>query len=94
MSSSLVKFINYHIIPPLFLLVFTPLAQVLAQIGNPSKPFQFSFLLGNSFAWKLIFSVILWALIWLWIPSKKFYGPKTNFGFVPIYQVKNEAIKI
>lgn len=80
--------INQRIISPLFLIIFPIAIQYLSASGNPEKPFQIEFLFGNFFAWKIIGSLILWALVWMLIPSKKFYGPTTTFGYTPKYQVK------
>lgn len=81
------ELINYHVIPPVFLVFFTGAAQYLAHAGNPDKPFQSEYLLGNVFAWKCIGTLFAWALVWLWLPSKKFNGPTTSFGLTPVYQV-------
>ncbi|CAG7668703.1 unnamed protein product [Allacma fusca] len=82
--------LSYHIVPPLFLIIFTSAAQYLAQAGNPDRKFQTWFILGNCFAWKVVGSLLAWALLWLWIPSKKFPGPTTSFGYTPIYQANGE----
>ena len=87
MGSDLIKWANYHVVPPLFLIVFTAVVQYLVAQGNPNQPYEFSHLFGNLFAWKVIGSVVAWALLWLWIPGKTFNGPKTNFGYVPVYKV-------
>jgi len=34
--------------------------------------------------------MILWALIWLFIPCKVFYGPPTTFGYIPKYKANGE----
>lgn len=87
-KASLGELINYHVIPPVFLVFFTAAAQYLAHVGNPDKPFQLEYLLGNGFAWKCIGILFAWAIVWLRVPSKKFYGPVTSFGLRPEYQVR------
>lgn len=89
MSNKSIDYINQRIISPLFLVIFPIAIQYLAAAGNPDKPFQTSFIFGNAFAWKIIGSLFLWALIWLLIPSKPFYGPTTTFGYTPKYQVND-----
>lgn len=88
MSNKAIDYINQRIISPLFLAFFPFAVQYLCAAGNPDKPFQTSFLFGNIFAWKIIGSLFLWALIWMLIPSKVFNGPTTTFGYTPKYQVK------
>lgn len=87
MSNNWTDVVNQRIISPLFLVIFPIAVQYLSAAGNPDRPFQTSFLFGNAFAWKIIGSLILWALIWLLIPSKLFYGPPTTFGYTPKYKV-------
>ena len=40
---------------------------------------------GNSFSWKVMGVFMLWALVFLKIPSKIYKGPATSFGYVPVY---------
>jgi hypothetical protein len=87
MVSSTLDLINYNIVPPVFIIFFTVATQYLSFNGNPTRQFETWFIFGNSFAWKCIGSMISWALIWLWVPSKKFRGPITSFGYTPVYQV-------
>lgn len=86
-KESLGDFLNYHVIPPVFLVFFTIATQFLAQVGNPDKPFQFENIFGNCFAWKCIGILAGWAIFWLLVPGKKFHGPTTSFGLTPVYQV-------
>lgn len=88
MTNSQIESFNQNIITPAFLVIFPIAVQYLSAAGNPDKPFEVSFLLGNAFAWKVIASIILWALVWMLVPSKVFYGPTTTFGYTPKYQVK------
>ncbi|CAL8074258.1 unnamed protein product [Orchesella dallaii] len=81
---------NYHVIPPVFLVFFTAATQILAQAGNPERPFRFEYLVGNCFAWKCIGSLLAWAMFWLLVPSKKFNGPTTSFGLTPVYKANGE----
>lgn len=85
------ELINYHVVPPVFLVFFTAAAQYLPHVGNPDKPFRTEFLIGNGFAWKCIGALFAWAMFWLLVPSKKFNGPTTSFGLTPVYQVGNEV---
>ncbi|OXA58166.1 7-dehydrocholesterol reductase [Folsomia candida] len=89
-SKSTLDLINYHLVPPVFLIVFTVATQYLSYNGNPSRNFELWFVLGNSFGWKCIASLVAWALIWLWLPSKTFNGPTTSFGYTPVYQANGE----
>lgn len=92
MANNWIESINQRIISPLFLVVFPIAVQYLSAAGNPDKPFQASFLFGNLFAWKIVGTLILWAFVWLLIPSKVFYGPSTTFGYTPKYQVKTSLV--
>ncbi|KAG4078624.1 hypothetical protein HA402_015214 [Bradysia odoriphaga] len=90
MPNNWIESVNHNIISPLFLLIFSVAVQYLSAAGNPDKPFQTSFLFGNLLAWKLIGAMIVWALVWMLIPSKVFYGPTTTFGYTPKYQANGE----
>lgn len=92
MANNWIESVNQRIISPLFLLVFPVAVQYLCAAGNPDKPFQTSFLFGNLFAWKIVGTLILWAFVWLLIPSKVFHGPSTSFGYTPKYQVKSALL--
>ncbi len=70
--------LRYHVVPPVFLVVFTLLAQVLAVIGNPHCEASV-FNLGSAFAWKVVLAFYAWAFASLRIPSKKFEVMKTWF---------------
>jgi len=87
MGLSLKEKLNYHVLPPLILVIFTSIVQVIVRIGNPAQGIQLENILGNAFAWKLISCVLGWALLWLRVPGKTFHGPPTNFGYVPVYKV-------
>lgn len=87
MANDWLESFNQRVISPLFLVIFPVAVQYLAAAGNPEKPFQTAFLFGNYFAWKFVGVMSLWALVWLLIPSKVFYGPSTTFGYTPKYQV-------
>ncbi|ODN02551.1 7-dehydrocholesterol reductase [Orchesella cincta] len=89
-KTSVGEVLNYHVIPPVFLVFFTAATQILAQVGNPEKSFQLEYLVGNCFAWKCIGSLFAWAMIWLLVPSKKFNGPTTAFGLTPVYKANGE----
>jgi len=93
-SETLFDLINHHIIPPVFVVFFVIATQFLAWRGNPSQPFELGFVVGNTFAWKVIGSIFLWAFLWLWCPSKKFHGSTTSFGYTPVYQANGEIYYI
>lgn len=76
--------LRYNVVPPVFLVVFTVLAQILVKVGNPDS--DVSVLnLGSVFAWKLVLAFYAWAYVSLKIPSKKYSGPATPDGYVPVY---------
>ena len=50
----LAQTLNYHVVPPVFLVFFTVIVQYLIQRGNPDRPFELWFIFGNQFAWKVI----------------------------------------
>ena len=72
--------IRYKIVPPVFLVVFTCLAQVLVVLGNPGARVSWTNLLGSAFAWKLILAFYAYTFLSLKIPSATFMGPPTNTG--------------
>lgn len=80
--------IRYQVVPPVFLVCFTFITQVLVVVGNPELTFSFWSLLsfGSPFAWKVVLSFYLWALLSMKVPgSKIFKGPPTPHGYVPVY---------
>lgn len=77
--------VRYHIVPPIFVLFFTLAVQLLLLRGNPTVPFQWDRLLGNAYAWKVNGVFMLWAAVFLWIPSESYSGPATSFGYIPHY---------
>jgi len=77
--------LRYNIVPPLFVVVFTFAGQLLLWMGNSSEDFTIDRLWGNCYSWKMVSIFMLWAAIFLWIPSEKYEGPVTNFGQVPVY---------
>jgi len=85
------NFFNHHVVPPVFLIVFTIAAQVLTHVGNPNRPFQWWFLVGDLFSWTCVFLLVAWAFFWLWVPSKVFEGPTTYFNLTPVYQVNTKV---
>ena len=84
--------VRYHIVPPIFLVVFTGAVQYLAHVGqgatNITLRLVASKALGNSFSWGCVGLFSLWAFIWLQVPSGKVHGPSTLFGYRPPYQVQ------
>ncbi len=78
---SVYDIVRYHLVPPLFLVVFTGLTQVLVTLGNPDLQGSWSsvvlrfFSLGNAFAWKVIGAFFLWGFISLKVSLR------TNFSF-------------
>jgi len=77
--------LRYQIVPPVFVVFFTFAVQLLNFRANPTVPFTIDRILGNCYAWKMMGAFMLWAAIFLWIPSEKYQGPATNFGYVPVY---------
>ena len=93
-GSSLYNFLRYYIVPPLFLVVFTLVTQVLVVLGNPNLKLDQAFLwkfytgLFSPFAWKVVCLFYLWAYLCLVEPlGKTFKGPPTpGSGYVPVYK--------
>lgn len=82
--------LRYHVIPPVFLLFFTSIVQLLAIVGR-GETFGldqvWKNLAGNPTAWNWLVVVCLWAFYSLKISNKTVLGPETPFGYKPIYQV-------
>ena len=83
--------LRYQIVPPVFLIFFTGITQVLVVLGNPKLPFEFGHILGQffnigtPFAWKVVIFFYAWAFLSLKVPSKTFLGPAAPHGYVPKY---------
>jgi hypothetical protein len=86
--------VRYHIVPPIFLVVFTGAVQYLALVGqgetNITWRLAASKALGNSFSWACVGLFSLWAILWLQLPSSQVHGPPTLFGYRPPYQVRRK----
>ncbi|KAF4519456.1 hypothetical protein B566_EDAN009931 [Ephemera danica] len=83
------KILQYYIVPPLFIVLFTVAVQWLAILGDSICPFdqqQCSKLLGDSFSWTVVGAYITWVIVWLNVPSKQFVGPESPEGEKPVYQ--------
>jgi hypothetical protein len=84
--------IRYHIVPPVFVVVFTGAVQYLALVGqgetNITLRLAASKAMGNSFSWGCVALLSLWAILWLQLPASRVYGPPTLFGYSPPYQVQ------
>jgi len=84
--------VRYHIVPPIFLVVFTGAVQYLAHVGQGATNITWSLVaskaLGNSFSWGCVGLFSLWAFFWLQVPSGQVHGPSTLFGYRPPYQVQ------
>jgi len=79
---------RYYVIPPIFLLMFTGVTQILVSLGNSFfRPFEPSSLLnvGTAYSWKIVLAFLFWAFLSLKVPSKEFLGPVTPAGYVPRY---------
>jgi hypothetical protein len=87
--------IRYHIVPPIFLVVFTGAVQYLALVGqgeiNVTWRLAASKALGNSFSWRCVGLFSLWAILWLKLPAGQVHGPPTLFGYRPPYQVLQQG---
>ncbi|KAF0290390.1 7-dehydrocholesterol reductase [Amphibalanus amphitrite] len=79
------ELLHYHVIPPLFLLFFTPVVQVLTQLGDP-RPLGWSALFGSQFAWAFTAVTLVWAWLFLVLPGPVHHGPTTHFGQTPPYR--------
>ena len=89
--SNFYKTLRYKIVPPVFLVFFTAVTQVLVVVGNPDLELGLGsilgrfFSLGTAFAWKVVGVFFFWAFLSLKIPSKIFLGPAAPHGYVPKY---------
>ncbi|BET00784.1 7-dehydrocholesterol reductase [Nesidiocoris tenuis] len=82
-------FIRYRLVPPVFLVVFTGLVQVLTLYGRGrivTLEAIASGFRGNAESWTLVSLFIVWAFIWLKIPGQTTKGPPSPTGFVPVYK--------
>uniref|UniRef100_A0A0K8SIV7 7-dehydrocholesterol reductase n=2 Tax=Lygus hesperus TaxID=30085 RepID=A0A0K8SIV7_LYGHE len=81
-------FIRYKLVPPVFIVVFTGLVQILALFGRgdalTAKSVASGFL-GNVESWTIVTVFALWAFVWLKIPGPTTKGPASPTGYVPIY---------
>ncbi|XP_057381271.1 uncharacterized protein LOC130703836 [Daphnia carinata] len=77
--------VHNHVVPPLFLVFFTPIVQVLAFKAIPDIPFEWDRVLGNVYSWKVVIIFLSWALMFLLISDRTFKGPPTSVGYVPVY---------
>ena len=83
--------LRYQIVPPVFLVFFTGITQVLVVLGNPKLTFEFGHILGQffnigtPFAWRVVLFFYAWAFLSLKVPSKTFLGPAAPHGYVPVY---------
>lgn len=82
--------VRYHVVPPIFLVVFTGAVEYLAHVGQGTTSISWglaaSKALGNSFSWGCVGLFSLWAVFWLHVPSGQVHGPSTLFGYRPPYQ--------
>lgn len=79
------EYIRYNVVPPVFVVFFTIAVQFLAAWGRDEDTIDPSKALGNAYSWKAVLLFALWAFLWLKIPSKKYEGPPTLFGYKPVY---------
>jgi len=92
-SSDFYSNLRYNIVPPVFLVFFTLVTQVLVALGNDDVSGLFSILfsfftgLFSTFAWKVVLVFYVWCFLSLKIPGTKvFKGPPTpKAGYVPLY---------
>ncbi|XP_066999066.2 uncharacterized protein [Anabrus simplex] len=82
--------LHYHVVPPLFIVVFTGAVQYLALVGHGDTDITITLAaskaLGNAFAWGVVAVFVSWAILWLKLPSRQVEGPPTLFGYKPQYQ--------
>ena len=89
--SSFYETLRYKVVPPIFLIFFTVVTQVLVVIGNPELEFGLGsilgrfFSLGTVFSWQVVGVFFFWAYLSLKVPSKIFLGPAAPHGYVPKY---------
>jgi len=83
----MLDFLRYRVLPPLMIVFFTAVTQLLVILGNPHREWSLNNLLnpGNTFSWVVVSLFFLWGLLSLWVPSKTFLGPTTPAGDVPRY---------
>lgn len=89
--------LKYHIVPPVFVVIFTSSVQLLALSGRDEDvtiTALASGICGNPFAWTVVGALVLWAWAWLIIPRKEYFGPSTTYGCTPIYKVHSYDIVI
>jgi len=85
--------LRYNIVPPVFLVFFTLVTQVLVSLGGFDDGIGLSTLLAfftglfSTFAWKVVLVFYAWCFFSLKIPNTKvFKGPPTpKAGYVPVY---------
>lgn len=82
--------LRYHVVPPLFLLFFTNVVQLMALWGrgeSVSMVALASNAVGDAFSWAAVGVLVLWAFLWLHVPGPLTQGPPSPTGFVPTYKV-------
>ncbi|XP_037072649.1 7-dehydrocholesterol reductase-like [Pollicipes pollicipes] len=77
--------LHYSVVPPLFLLFFTPVVQVLTRVADP-QPLSWAVFTGNAFSWCFTAVMVLWAYLFLVLPGAVHHGPTTDFGQTPSYR--------
>ncbi|GAB6028053.1 hypothetical protein CHUAL_002272 [Chamberlinius hualienensis] len=80
--------LRHHVIPTIFVFGIPVIGFLLVLFPRPggvAENFNESVLLGNKFSWAAVGIYTLWAILWLKIPSKTFYGPPTPYGYKPPY---------
>lgn len=84
------SFFRYHVVPLLFLVVFTLGTQALltlAQGGSFSPYRALDDMRGDLTSWSLTLVFYFWAWLSIRVSTKIHLGPETSFGLKPRYAV-------
>lgn len=79
---------RHHIMPMILIVFFTPASVLLGLLSKKAglSNLNWALIWGTPFSWCVVLSLIAWAILFLKLPSKKYLGPKTPFGYTPSYQ--------
>ncbi|KAF6212512.1 hypothetical protein GE061_013035 [Apolygus lucorum] len=82
-------FIRYHLVPPIFIVLFTALVQIVAQFGRGNTLTWYAIsdgIVGDRTSWIVVLTFVFWAYLFLRTPGKTLKGPPSPTGYVPIYR--------
>ncbi|CAL8128731.1 unnamed protein product [Orchesella dallaii] len=80
------RFLKYQLVPLITLTFLIISSQLLPLVGNPDQSFKIHNIFGNIFSWTFVSLLILWAVLWLLLPSKEIQGPQTPSGNRALYK--------